>query len=108
MRYRVVVTANAKTNLRDYYMRASRMAPVTADRWLGRFEAAIESLVDHPERCQLAAESSSVEPTIRQLLFGRKGAVFRVLFTVVGNEVRVLHIRRGVMSAADPSDLLLE
>lgn len=84
------------------------MAPVTADRWLGRFEAAIESLANHPERCGIAAENSAVEPTIRQLLFGRTGAVFRVLFTVVGNEVRVLHIRRGVMAAADPSDLLLE
>jgi plasmid stabilization system protein ParE len=108
MRYRVMVTANAKTNLREYYVRAARMAPVTADRWLQRFEAAIESLATHPERCAIAAENNSVEPTIRQLLFGRTGSVFRVLFTVFGDEVRVLHIRRGVMAAADATDLQLE
>lgn len=108
MRYRITVTANAKTNLRDYYLRAAQLAPVTADRWLARFEAAIQSLAEHPERCEIAAENDAVEPTIRQLLFGRSGSVFRVLFTVIGDEVRILHIRRGVMSAADATDLLCD
>lgn len=108
MRYRVVVTANAKANLRDYYVRAAELAPVTADRWLTRFEEGIQRLAAHPERCEIAPENDAVEPTIRQLLFGRTGGVFRVLFTVTRDEVRVLHIRRGVMSAADPTDLLSE
>lgn len=108
MRYRVVMTANAKTNLREYYWRAAQMAPAAADRWLGRFEAAIDSLAEHPERCEIAAENDAVEPTIRQLLFGRTGGVFCVLFTVIQDEVRVLHIRRGVMAAADALDLLSE
>ena len=40
MSYRVVITANARTNLRSYYVRAAENAPVTASRWLDRFEEA--------------------------------------------------------------------
>ena len=108
MRYRVLVTAQAKTNLRDYYVRAAEVAPVTADRWLARFESALQSLADYPERCGLAPENDLVTPTIRQLLFGRTSSVFRVLFTVIGAEVRILHIRRGVMTNADAADLFGE
>lgn len=106
MRYRVLVTVQAKTNLLHYYLRAAASAPVAADRWLARFESALQSLADHPQRCGLAAENDAVEPTIRQLLFGRSTSVFRILLTIVGDEVRVLHIRRGVMANADAADLL--
>jgi plasmid stabilization system protein ParE len=106
MRYRVLVTVQAKTNLRDYYLRAAVNAPATADRWLARFENALQSLADHPQRCGIAPENDAVEPTIRQLLFGRSTSVFRVLFTIVGDEVRILHIRRGVMANADAAEFL--
>ena len=108
MHYRVLITAQAKTNLRDYYVRAAEQAPVAADRWLSRFESALQSLTDHPERCGLAPDNDAVTPTIRQLLFGRTASVFRVLFTIVGDEVRILHIRRGVMANADAGDLFGE
>jgi len=108
MLYQVVVTTNAKNNLRDYYGRAAIAAPATADRWLSRFESVIESLARHPERCGLAPENDAVAPTIRQLLFGRGGSIFRVLFTIGEGEVRILHIRRGVMTTADATDVFAE
>lgn len=108
MHYRVVVTAQAQINLRHYYVRAAALAPVTADRWLARFESALQSLAVHPERCGLAPENDAVAATIRQLLFGRTSSVFRILFTVVGEEVRILHIRRGVMANADATDIFGE
>ena len=61
MNYRVVITANAKSNLREYYERAAKHAPETAANWLNRFHDALQTLASNPERCPLAAENSLVE-----------------------------------------------
>jgi hypothetical protein len=71
MTYRVILTANAKGDLRRYYLRAAEHAPVTALRWLSRFEAALATLA--PQRCSLAPENDAVEEEIRQK--GKKGQV---------------------------------
>lgn len=105
MTYRVVITANAKANLRDYYERAAKNAPETAANWLNRFHAALQTLASQPERCPLAAENFLVEPEIRQFNFGRRVGTYRALFTVVDDEVRILHIRRAAMGTAKSDDL---
>lgn len=106
MRYRVVVTANAKRNLQDYYLHAARCAPLTAARWLERFERALETLALNPQRCSIALENDLVEQEIRQLLYGKAGGVYRALFTIFDDEVRVLHIRRAVRHTASPEELM--
>ncbi|HJT35954.1 MAG TPA: type II toxin-antitoxin system RelE/ParE family toxin [Pirellulales bacterium] len=105
MTYHVVVSENAKANLRSYYLRAAQNAPATADRWLNRFEEALATLASNPERCSFAPENGLVESEIRQLLFGKRPAVFRALFTVVEDQVQVLHIRRATMDTATPHEL---
>ena len=105
MSYRVVVTENAKANLRNYYLRAAQHAPVTAARWLNRFEAALASLASNPQRCAIAPEDDAADEEIRQFLFGRRSGTYRALFTIAEDEVRVLHIRRAVMDTASPEEL---
>lgn len=105
MSYAVVVTTQAKGNLGSYYEHAARQAPDAAARWLDRFEAALATLSDYPERCPLAPENARVQPEIRQFLFGKGRGVFRVLFTITEDQVRVLHIRRATMDIADASEL---
>jgi hypothetical protein len=46
-----------------------------------------------------------VEREIRQFLFGKGRSVFRALFTIVADEVQILHVRRAVMDTATPHDL---
>lgn len=106
MNYRVVVTANAKANLRDYYLHAARRAPLTAARWLDRFEKALSTLGSNPERCGLAPENDLVDAEIRQLLFGKRPNVYRALITIAGDAVHILHIRRAAMDTARPDELL--
>lgn len=105
MNYRVVITENAKSNLRAYYLRAAQHAPLTAARWLNRFEQSIATLSADPQRCALAAGSAVVESEIHQLLVGKRRRVFRVLFTIIGDDVQVLHIRRGAMDTATSDEL---
>jgi plasmid stabilization system protein ParE len=108
MNYRVVITAGAKQNLRSAYLWAAERAPHTAALWLQRFEAELQTLADFPERYQLAPENAFVDPEIRQLIFGRRQSAYRALFTIVGNEVRVLHIRRAARDWASPEELSTE
>ncbi len=54
MTFRVVVTQRAKDDLRHYFSLAAEHSPHTARQWLSRFEIALGSLADNPERCPLA------------------------------------------------------
>jgi len=71
-----------------------RRAGETALRWLQGLREKIDTLSEQPGRCILARESKSLPFELRQLLYGRKPRVYRVLFTIEGNTVHVLYIRR--------------
>lgn len=104
MTFRVFVTETAAADLHRYFLRAAEAAPQTAVDWLDRFEQALASLADNPQRCPFAPESDVVDAEIRQLIVGRRSGTFRVLFTIQADEVRILHIRRGVMAPASPDE----
>jgi plasmid stabilization system protein ParE len=64
-------------------------------RWFARLKDAIASLAQMPRRCELAPENASVPFELRQLLYGHKPHLYRILFTVENDIVYVLHIRHG-------------
>ena len=68
-------------------------SPDRAAAWFGDLLTAIYSLEMHPERCPLAPEDDVFVPEIRHVLYGKRGGVYRVLFMIAGEEVRVLHAR---------------
>lgn len=108
MTYRVVVTRAAKQDLRVAYLWAAERAPDTAAAWLRRFEAELQSLGHSPERFALAPENALLAAEIRELIFGRRQSAYRALYTIVGDEVQVLHIRRAVRNWAKSDDLVSE
>ena len=95
MTYRVLIQPLALNDLDEYYQWAAKNAPETAARWLMRFEAELNSLANNPERFGFAPENRKVSREIRQLLFGRRPNVYRAVFTIEGDTVRVLRVRRG-------------
>lgn len=64
-------------------------------RWVKALEEAIDSLSKFPRRCPLAAETAAFPVEIRHLLYGHKPHVYRILFTIEGESVYVLHVRHG-------------
>ncbi len=60
-----------------------------------RFVLHLKSLDHAPQRCPVARESSRVSFEVRELLFGRKPSVFRILFTIEDKFVRILRIVRA-------------
>lgn len=97
MKYRVVIHAFAAEDLDRAFLWAAKRAMHTAFRWSQRLQRAIESLERQPQRCGLATENSKVGIELRQLLFGRRPNVYRVIFTIDEDEdmVRVLRVVRA-------------
>jgi toxin ParE1/3/4 len=65
-------------------------------RWFNGLEQAIVSLSYSPHRCPFAPESAP-RRVIRQLLYGRKPHIYRVLYSLKEGRktMFVLHIRHG-------------
>jgi plasmid stabilization system protein ParE len=96
MAFRVEITPQAEEDANAILgWLLSQHAGETGLRWFLRLEEAIASLADLPRRCELAPESTSVPFEIRQLLYGKKPHVYRILFTIDRDTVYVLRIRHG-------------
>ena len=94
MSFRVELTAQAKQDLNAILEWLREQGAGDAGlRWLFKLELAIASLSEHPQRCPLAPENKEFPFEVRQVLYGRKPGRYRVLFTIDGANVIVLHIR---------------
>ena len=51
-------------------------------RWFLTLEEAIASLATFPKRCPIAPENERFPFEVRQMLYGRKPHVYRILFTI--------------------------
>jgi plasmid stabilization system protein ParE len=91
--------------LKEAYDWAAKRAPQTAASWLNRFEQALRTLERQPQSHPLARESKKADVEIREFLFGKRPWVFRSLFTIDGDKVRILCIRRAQRRPLSKSDL---
>jgi plasmid stabilization system protein ParE len=69
-------------------------------RWFEGLQAAVDTLRAFPQRCSLMKKDRRVDFEVRQLFYGKKPHIFRVLFRITGDRVIILRIRRGKQSAA--------
>ena len=95
MTLRVVLQRLAKDDLRAAYLWAASRAPAAAARWLQRFEKSLLTLENHPQRCPLARENRKCDVELREFHFGKRPYVFRSIFTIDEDTVRILRIRRA-------------
>jgi len=72
--------------------------------WFMALDDAFGSLAEFPERCPIAPESARFPFEVRQLLYGRKPHLYRILFTIQLDTVYVLHIRHGRRKRVAPSE----
>jgi len=96
MAFRVETTQKAKRDLEailDWLL--AEEAGDTGLRWFRDLIQSVESLSQLPRRCTLAPENSFFPFEVRQLLYGDRPYSYRILFTIKGDLVTVLRIRRG-------------
>ena len=96
MAFRVSTTLEAEREL-DAILQwlLSRTASEAGARWLNGLQDALASLENMPLRCALAPEGETCRYEVRQLLYGNKPHVYRILFSIKGDAVTVLHIHHG-------------
>ena len=100
-RCEVRVAQRAIRDLEGIHAWISKGSEAIADAWLASTKAAIASLSTSPERCHKAREADLLRKPIRHLIVGK----YRVLFTIDGSVVNVLHVRHSAMENARPKDL---
>ena len=91
----VVIHSHAVEDMRRAYKFVFKNAPNTVTKWFDRLQSHIQTLSYQPQRCPIARESKRVSIEVRELHFGRRPNVFRILFTIDEATVRILKIVRA-------------
>ncbi len=103
MTYRVVFTARARADIIEQFCFLVDRSPSAAARWYAGIEKAIAKLDKLPERHPIAQdETEQLGVTLRQMLYGRRPGVFRILFSVEGDAVTLHYIRHSARGPIEP------
>jgi plasmid stabilization system protein ParE len=94
--YRVVFTARARADAIGQFRFLADRSLAAAAHWYAGFEKAIAKLGTMPERHPIAQdETEQLGITLRQMLYGRRPGVFRILFSVEGDTVTLHYVRHS-------------
>jgi toxin ParE1/3/4 len=103
MPYHVELTGRAARDLALLYDEKNAAESLAAALWFNGLEKAVYTLETYPRRCPFARESRKTDRPLRNLLYGKKPHVYRVIYETDERKklVRVLTIRHGAMEPAD-------
>ena len=94
--------ADIRSITRYIYERSRRGAVA----WVNALDQARLQLADNAMACGQCDENEHFDIDVRQMLFNtRRGRIYRILFTVVENEVRILRVRGSGQAPIQPDDL---
>lgn len=101
MAYRVDISLSALADAEAAYFWVKERAPHRAGDWYEGLLETIFSLETFPERCPIAPESEGVGKDIRQLFYGKRAGMYRILFGLAHDPatgedvVRIYRIRHA-------------
>jgi plasmid stabilization system protein ParE len=81
----------------------SRSAP--AARWRAGLLDRVAALEQSPDRYPLADEAAELAIDLRELLYGRRRGVYRILFTIDGSAVHIHRVRHAAQDRLKPDDI---
>jgi plasmid stabilization system protein ParE len=97
MEYSVLLETRAHDDMLAIAAWIARDSRAEAERWMQRLWNGVESLRSFPERCPITREEGAPGTEIRHLIVGD----YRILFTICGGDVRVLHVRHAAQRARE-------
>lgn len=84
MPYRVRLSSSATTDAEEGYLWLQRSASERrAFVWYNGLADAVNSLAEMPGRCPTAPEADEPGIELRQLLYGKRSAAYRILFVLI-------------------------
>ena len=107
MPYLVEFAARAARDLEILYVEKNAAESDAAARWYNKLQLAVHTLASHPHRCPLAPEARRMKRELRDLLYGKKPHVCRVIYEVDEGRhtVSVLTICHGARRKLKSADL---
>ncbi|MDP8243881.1 MAG: type II toxin-antitoxin system RelE/ParE family toxin [Candidatus Hinthialibacter antarcticus] len=102
MKYTVIIEPPAEDDLERAFLWIAKESRTRAEQWLHSLVKAAKSLEGFPERCSLAPENGAFQKEIRQLMYGKKRGVYRILFTIQHMNVHILHVRHCAQEQIEP------
>lgn len=105
MEYAVELSVRARRDLEEIFLHIRGSDSGAARSWFNGLERAIRSLYKFPRRCPPAREARMLRRPLRQLLYGKKPDVYRLLYEIdeVSRIVFVYSIRHGARDDWDPA-----
>ena len=82
MTYLVEFAARAVRDLEILYVEKNAAESHAAARWYNQLELAVYALASYPHRCPVAPEARRMKRELRNLLYGKKPHVYRVIYEV--------------------------
>ncbi len=106
LRFHVKILSRARADVAAIYSWLNQRTSVGANRWYQAFIDSANSLEYQPNRHALAPEAAVVAKPIRQCFFKTPaGRLYRILFLMVGDEVRILRVRGPGQSQVQSEDI---
>lgn len=84
MPFRVIVLPRTQRDIENAVFWLAKQSVPAAERWRVGLLEIFEKLETAPNRFPLADESTDLNVEIRELLFGRRRGVYRILFSIDG------------------------
>jgi plasmid stabilization system protein ParE len=101
--YRVVFTPRARADAVRAFRWIAEVSPAAAARWYAGLDKAVAALGTMPTRHPIAEEESErLGMPIRQMLYGRRRRIFRILFSIEGETVYLHYIRHSSQDTIEP------
>jgi plasmid stabilization system protein ParE len=91
MEYEVIVEDRAREDMLGIAAWIARDSPASAMHWMVQIWEAVESLGQFPLRCPIAPEAGVHGAEVRHRIVGE----YRILFSVRGERVIILHVRHS-------------
>lgn len=105
MPWQVVFRPRARSDISAAVTWMARTNSAAAARWRNGLLQIVSNLETDPARYPLADEATDLGTDLRELLYGRRRSVYRVLFVIEGQTVNVLRVRHAAQDRLGPDDI---
>ena len=94
MKYNVVALRRADADVRHISHWIAQRSLQGAESWLDAYEQLLARLAAHAGSCPTALEAADCTAPLKEAAFRTQhGRTYRAIFTIAGDEVRILRIR---------------